>query len=220
MYAVKRNFTFFERLFIWRRMNFSEQKFILMISFVVGILTAFAGLFLKWLIHQIQYLLTYRFDATGSNALYLVYPVIGFFLTGLFVRYVVKDDISHGVTKILFAIARKQSKIKAHNTWSSVIASAITIGFGGSVGAEAPIVLTGSAIGSNLGCQQQDTDAFGGLRSGGCRGRHLQSPDCRACIHPRSPHDRPHDGSFAAFADFMRDGRRSDIRRIGYEHYF
>ena len=130
MYAVKRNFTFFERLFIWRRMNFSEQKFILMISFVVGILTAFAGLFLKWLIHQIQYLLTYRFDATGSNALYLVYPVIGIFLTGLFVRYVVKDDISHGVTKILFAIARKQSKIKAHNTWSSVIASAITIGFG------------------------------------------------------------------------------------------
>lgn len=151
MNAVKRNLTFIERLFIWRRMNFSEQKFILMISFVVGILTAFAGLFLKWLIHQIQYILTYRFDDTASNALYLVYPVIGIFLTGLFVRYIVKDDISHGVTKILFAIARKQSKIKAHNTWSSVIASAITIGFGGSVGAEAPIVLTGSAIGSNLG---------------------------------------------------------------------
>ena len=223
MYAVKRNFTFFERLFIWRRMNFSEQKFILMISFVVGVLTAFAGLFLKWLIHQIQYLLTYRFDATGSNALYLVYPVIGIFLTGLFVRYVVKDDISHGVTKILFAIARKQSKIKAHNTWSSVIASAITIGFGGSVGAEAPhrAHRFGHRFQSRtpVPYQQQDTDAFGGLRSGGCRGRHLQSPDCRACIHPRSPHDRPHDGSFAAFADFMRDGRRSDIRRIGYEHY-
>ena len=151
MYTAKRKFTFFERLFIWRRMNFSEQKFILAISFFVGILTAFAGLFLKWLIAQIQYVLTYRFDVTDSNPLYLVYPVIGIFLTGLFVRYVVKDDISHGVTKILFAIARKQSKIKAHNTWSSVIASAITIGFGGSVGAEAPIVLTGSAIGSNLG---------------------------------------------------------------------
>ncbi len=152
MRTAKRNFTFFERLFIWRRMNFSERKFILAISFVVGVLAAFAGLFLKWLIHQIQHLLTYRFDATGSNVLYLVYPVIGIFLTGLFVRYVVKDDIGHGVTKILFAIARKQGKIKAHNTWSSVMASAITIGFGGSVGAEAPIVLTGSAIGSNLGC--------------------------------------------------------------------
>ena len=151
MKTAKRNFTFLERLFIWRRMNFGEQKSILVVSFFVGILTAFAGLFLKWLIHQIQYILTYRFDVTVSNPLYLVYPVIGIFLTGLFVRYVVKDDISHGVPKILFAIARKQSKIKAHNTWSSVIASAITIGFGGSVGAEAPIVLTGSAIGSNLG---------------------------------------------------------------------
>ena len=72
MNAVKRNFTFFERLFIWRKMNFSEQKFTLIISFVVGILTALAGLFLKWLIHQIQYVLTYRFDVTASNPLYLV----------------------------------------------------------------------------------------------------------------------------------------------------
>lgn len=151
MHSVRHKFTFFERLLIWRRMNFGERKFILFISFVVGVLTAFAGLTLKWLIHQIQHFLTYQFDVTASNPLYLVYPVIGIFLTGLFVRYIVKDDISHGVTKILFAIARKQSKIKAHNTWSSVMASAITIGFGGSVGAEAPIVLTGSAIGSNLG---------------------------------------------------------------------
>ena len=141
----------FLKILVWREKHIKEKNFILIISFFVGVLTALAGLFLKWLIHQIQYILTYRFDVTVSNPLYLVYPVIGIFLTGLFVRYVVKDDISHGVTKILFAIARKQSKIKAHNTWSSVIASAITIGFGGSVGAEAPIVLTGSAIGSNLG---------------------------------------------------------------------
>lgn len=143
--------TLFERLLIWRRKNFSERNFILLLSFVVGILTACAGLFLKWIIHQIQYVLTHQFEVSQANWLYLVYPVVGIYLTGLFVRYVVKDDISHGVTKILFAIARKQSRIKAHNTWSSVFASAITIGFGGSVGAEAPIVLTGSAIGSNLG---------------------------------------------------------------------
>lgn len=143
--------TVFERLLIWRRKNFSERNFILLLSFVVGILTACAGLLLKWIIHQIQYVLTHQFEVSESNWLYLVYPVVGIFLTSLFVRYVVKDDISHGVTKILFAIARRQSRIKAHNTWSSVFASAITIGFGGSVGAEAPIVLTGSAIGSNLG---------------------------------------------------------------------
>ena len=81
----------------------------------------------------------------------MLYPVIGIFLTGLFVRNIVRDDISHGVTKILYAISRRQGRIKRHNVWSSVIASGITIGFGGSVGAEAPIVLTGSAIGSNLG---------------------------------------------------------------------
>lgn len=77
--------------------------------------------------------------------------MIGIWLTSLFVKYVVRDNISHGITRVLYAIASKRSKLKAHNTWTSIVASAITIGFGGSVGAEAPIVLTGSAIGSNLG---------------------------------------------------------------------
>ena len=123
----------------------------MLISFLVGIFTACAGLLLKWLIGQIEELLTHEFVETGANWLYLVYPVIGIWLTMLFIKYIVRDDIGHGVTKILFAIARKQSRIKPHNTWTSVAASAITIGFGGSVGAEAPIVLTGSAIGSGLG---------------------------------------------------------------------
>lgn len=135
----------------WRARKIKLQRFVLILSFVVGILTALAACLLKFLIEWIKELLTENFDITGVNWLYLVYPVIGIFLTGLFVRYVVKDDISHGVTKILYAISRRQSRIKRHNTWTSLIASAITIGFGGSVGAEAPIVLTGSAIGSNLG---------------------------------------------------------------------
>ncbi len=135
----------------WRENHISERSFILILSFLVGIFTAFAGLLLKWLIHLIQWLLTNHFASDEANVLYLLYPVIGIFLTGLFVRKVVKDDISHGVTKILYAISMRKSRIKPHNTWSSVAASSITIGFGGSVGAEAPIVLTGSAIGSNLG---------------------------------------------------------------------
>ena len=135
----------------WRRRHFSEGRFVLLVSFLVGIFTACAGLLLKWLIGQIEELLTHEFVVTGANWLYLVYPVIGIWLTMLFIKYIVRDDIGHGVTKILFAIARKQSRIKPHNTWTSVAASAITIGFGGSVGAEAPIVLTGSAIGSSLG---------------------------------------------------------------------
>ena len=139
------------RLIQWREKHIKERQFILILSFLVGIGTAVAALVLKQLIHWIQLFLTDHFDTTEANYLYLVYPVVGILLTGLFVRYVVKDDISHGVTKILYAISRRQGRIKRHNTWSSIIASSITIGFGGSVGAEAPIVLTGSAIGSNLG---------------------------------------------------------------------
>ena len=141
----------FHRLLVWREKKIKDKHFILILSFVVGILTALAASLLKFLIEYIKHFLTENFDSTGVNWLYLVYPVVGIFLTGLFIRKVVRDDISHGVTKILYAISRRQSRIKRHNTWSSLFASAITIGFGGSVGAEAPIVLTGSAIGSNLG---------------------------------------------------------------------
>ena len=140
-----------QHFILWREKHISEKQFILFLSILVGILTALTARFLKMLIEWIEQLLTRNFDITGGNLLYLVYPVIGIFLTSLFIRYVVKDDISHGVTKILYAISRRKSRIKRHNTWSSLIASAITIGFGGSVGAESPIVLTGSAIGSNLG---------------------------------------------------------------------
>ena len=134
-----------QRFIIWREKNVKEKRFILVLSFLVGIFTAFAALILKMLIHWIQNFLTENFDTTEANYQYLIYPVVGIFLAGLFVRYVVKDDISHGVTKILYAISRRQGRIKRHNTWSSIIASSITIGFGGSVGAEAPIVLTGSS---------------------------------------------------------------------------
>ena len=123
----------------------------IILALIVGFFAAVAAFVLHWIINQIVLLLTSSFDRTGANWLYLVYPVVGIFLTSLFVRYIVKDNISHGITRILYAISSNRSRLKSHNCWSSVIASAITIGFGGSVGAEAPIVLTGSAIGSNLG---------------------------------------------------------------------
>ena len=147
----KEKITLIQRFIRWRENNIKEKQFILILRFLVGIFTAFAALILKFFIHSIQNFLTDNFNATEANYLYLVYPVVGIFLSGWFVRNIVKDDISHGVTKILYAISRRQGRIKRHNVWSSTIASAITIGFGGSVGAEVPIVLTGSAIGSNLG---------------------------------------------------------------------
>ncbi|WP_071147223.1 chloride channel protein [Bacteroides ihuae] len=147
----KENISLVQRLLICRENKIKEKHFILMLSFMVGILTAIAALLLKYFIRLIQNFLTDNFDTTNVNYLYLVYPVVGIFLAGWFVRNIVKDDISHGVTKILYSISRRQGRIKRHNIWTSTIASAITIGFGGSVGAEAPVVLTGSAIGSNLG---------------------------------------------------------------------
>lgn len=135
----------------WRGSHIKERHFLLFACFVVGILTALTAHLLKSTVHFIQLFLTENFSQTGANYLYLVYPIIGILLAGLFVKYFVKDDISHGVTKILFAISQRKSRIKPHNMYTSLLASSITIGFGGSVGAEAPIVLTGSAIGSNVG---------------------------------------------------------------------
>ena len=139
------------RLYQWRIKHLSDRQATIILAFFIGFFASVAAFLLHSLIHEIQQLLTSRFHANTFNWMYLMFPVVGIFLTSLFVRYVVKDNISHGITSILYAISSKQSRLKGHNCWTSVVASAITIGFGGSVGAEAPIVLTGSAIGSNLG---------------------------------------------------------------------
>lgn len=138
-------------LYQWRTKHLSDRQMTIILALWIGFFSSVAAFVLHSLIHEIQQLLTSRLHANTFNWMYLMFPVVGIFITSLFVRYVVKDNISHGITRILYAISSKQSRLKAHNCWTSVIASAITIGFGGSVGAEAPIVLTGSAIGSNLG---------------------------------------------------------------------
>lgn len=135
----------------WRENHIKERTFLLVLAFIVGILSGFAALLLKFLIASIASMLSMHLNISGANYLYLVYPVIGILIVGLYVRYVVKDNISHGVTRVLYAISQNKSRLKFHNTYTSVVASSITIGFGGSVGAEGPIVFTGAAIGSNLG---------------------------------------------------------------------
>lgn len=135
----------------WIKGNHTNKQIILMLSLAVGLCAGLAAFILKYLIELIKSLLTNHFNLSETNGLYMIYPAVGIFLSALFVKYIVKDDIGHGVTKILYAISRKKARIKPHNRWTSIIASSITIGFGGSVGAEAPIVLTGSAFGSDLG---------------------------------------------------------------------
>lgn len=139
------------KLLRWQRQHLSEKELTLILALVIGFLASVAAYFLHAIIHQIQYLLTAGFHADTYNWLFLLFPVVGIYLTSLFIKYVVRDNISHGITRVLYALSTNRAHLKGHNCWSSVIASGITIGFGGSVGAEAPIVLTGSAIGSNLG---------------------------------------------------------------------
>lgn len=117
---------------------------------MVGVLSGCAAVILDWSIHTVKLLLNQDFHFSYDWQ-YLVLPGIGMLVSLVLVRYLIRDNIGHGVTKALLAVSRNDSKIKPHNTWSSMLTSSITIGFGGSVGAEAPIVYTGAAIGSNLG---------------------------------------------------------------------
>lgn len=144
---------FIRELSVFASRHLTPKQLIFTLALLVGVGSAIAAWVLKTLIEEIALLLTSHFDVTSANRLYLVYPVVGIFLCVMFVKFIVRDDISHGVTKILYALSRRQGDIRSHNCWSSVIASSLTIGFGGSVGAESPIVLTGSAIGSLLGRQ-------------------------------------------------------------------
>ena len=131
----------------------SEDHEMIVLSLIVGVIAGLAAVLLKTVIHLIQQLITSNLVGSGwlSNVLYLVYPGLGMLLALVFTRYVIRDNIGHGVTKVLLAVSKHDSHIRAHNTWSSLFASSVTIGLGGSVGAEAPIVYTGAAIGSNLG---------------------------------------------------------------------
>ena len=123
----------------WIQQHVGQKQLVLLLSLVVGILSALAAYVLKLFIHLIRYLINTYLIAGANYWWLIVCPMIGITLSALFVRYVVRDDISHGITKILFAISQRKSIIKPHNMWSSIIGSGITIGFGGSVGAEAPL---------------------------------------------------------------------------------
>ena len=138
------------RLVAWRIAKIPEKNFLYLLSLIVGLVSGLAALLLKNLIHFVAEELTGVISVEGFNYLYLLYPFIGILLTVLFVRYIIRDDIGHGVSKILYSISKKSSKLRPSKTYSSMIASSLTIGFGGSVGSEAPIVLTGASIGSNL----------------------------------------------------------------------
>ncbi len=129
----------------------SESQMMAILAVVVGLCAGIGAYVFNTLLHFISHSLTSWTPIDQAQWLYLIYPAIGIILATLFVKYVVKDGISEGVTRVLYAMSRNNSRIRGHNTWTSIVGGATTIGFGGSVGPEAPIVLTGAAIGSNVG---------------------------------------------------------------------
>ncbi|MFA7081984.1 MAG: chloride channel protein [Bacteroidales bacterium] len=145
--------SFYKQFLIWRLKNVSESQYMIFMSLLVGLSCGMASVVLKNTVHYTYLFITDTkwFAVDRSNFLFLIYPMVGITITVLVLKYFIKDDISHGVSKVLYAISRKKGRIKPHNTYSSILTSSITVAFGGSVGLEAPIVLTGSALGSNLG---------------------------------------------------------------------
>jgi len=150
LFSFKTGQRFSRRILIWRNKHVSEHKLVLILSFIIGMLSGLAAVLLKSTVHYTHQFLSTRFFHSGFNFLYLFLPLVGITLTVLYIKYFVKNDISHGVSKILYALSKNNGRIKSHNNYSSIVASTLTIGFGGSVGAEAPVVLTGASIGSNL----------------------------------------------------------------------
>ncbi len=143
--------TWIMKFLVWRLKHISDNNFILIIAGIVGLISGLAAVTLKSAVHLIQRLLQQNLDITRINYLYIVYPLIGIFLTVLIRKYLVRDTPGHGITRILRAISVNSSRIRKRYTISNMVKSAVTVGFGGSVGLEAPIVVTGSAIGANVG---------------------------------------------------------------------
>ena len=143
----------YKRFIIWRLRHMGDRTFLLMLSVIVGLLSGFAAVILKTLVHVTNRSLLHLHIPTvlGGNLLILLYPAIGIILTILFVKYIVKGQIGHGLPSVLLSLSRNNGILPARNMYSSLVASTLTVAFGGSVGLEAPIASTGSAIGSNIG---------------------------------------------------------------------
>lgn len=148
---ARRRYDKFYQYYLWLTHRLTDRQLMMVLAAVVGLAAGLGTYIFEILLHFIRAGLVNWFPVERAQFLYLIYPAVGIILATLFVKYVVKDNISEGVTRVLYAMSRSNSRIRGHNCWTSVVGGATTIGFGGSVGPEAPIVLTGAAIGSNIG---------------------------------------------------------------------
>ena len=138
------------RFLIWRVKHIKHRNFVILLSIAVGFSTGLAAVVIKNSVFTIRKLLTSGFS-NYQNYLYFAYPLIGIVLTVAFIKYILKRPVRHGIPNALYSISRNNSILPGHNMFSSIITSALTVGFGGSVGLEGPSVATGASLGSNIG---------------------------------------------------------------------
>src|SRR5512145_2905397 len=140
-----------EKFINWLSVRLNHRQKMYVFSFLTGIVSGLAAVLLKNAVHFTHQFVIKQGGLFQINFLYLAFPMLGILLTILYVRFFVKDEMGHGITKVLYSLSKKGGYMKPHNSYSSIIASTLTVGFGGSVGLESPIVVTGSSLGSNLG---------------------------------------------------------------------
>ncbi|MFA9370575.1 MAG: chloride channel protein [Labilibaculum antarcticum] len=139
------------RFLVWRLKHISIRQFIMMLAVLIGITSGIAAVIIKHLVHFISSLLQNNSSPEYKNILYVVYPTIGILMAVLFIKYVIRRPVRHGIPNVLYGISKTNAHISRHNMFSSIVTSAFTVGFGGSVGLEGPSVATGAALGSNIG---------------------------------------------------------------------
>ncbi|OBX23697.1 MULTISPECIES: chloride channel protein [Bizionia] len=144
------NRTYFKRFLIWRAKHISNKQFVYLLSILVGFTSGVGAVILKNLTHYIQHLLEGNLVKYYHNAFYFVFPIIGFALVYLIIKYIIRNKVSHGIPSTLYAIAKRKGIIKRYQMFGSFLTAPITVGFGGSVGLEGPTVATGAAISSNI----------------------------------------------------------------------
>ena len=147
---MKQN-TISESLYGWRKRRITDKNFVLILAVIVGIAVGIAAVIMKNTVHFVREIVIIMIDRYHFNYIYFIFPAIGILLTLIFVNMFVKDNLGHGIPMVLYNMSKNEGKIKKHNMFSRIVGSSLTIGFGGSVGLEGPIVATGAAIGSNIG---------------------------------------------------------------------
>ena len=148
MSLKKRNI--FTRILIWRYKHISEHQFVLVLSIVVGFLAGLGTVVLKYITLLIQSILEDGVIKNVHYALYFIFPIVGVWLVFLLKKNFIKQPIGHGIPTTLYSIAKKSGIIERYKIFASLITAPITVGFGGSVGLQGPVVSTGAALGSNV----------------------------------------------------------------------